>query len=105
MMFFTVWETDLNKDFIIPPSKPTGEAYTDVLNSMADTVLKLHEAYVASTVQVAPLYDVSVEEYLLYLAGLTGQPQPPITAPGASIQTNEEGAVDNLLNFLSNYTA
>lgn len=105
MMFFTVWETDLNKDFIIPPSKPTGEAYTDVLNSMADTVLKLHEAYVASTVQVAPLYDVSIEEYLLYLAGLTGQPQPPITAPGASIQTNEEGAVDNLLNFLSNYTA
>jgi hypothetical protein len=94
-------ETDLNTDYIIPPTRPSGEALTEQINQVMSTALKLHEAYVASTTQVAPLYDVNVQDYLMYLAGLTGPPQSIYSSPSSSLTTNEENAVSNLLDFLA----
>jgi hypothetical protein len=94
-------ETDVNTDYVIPPTRPSGEALTEQINQVMSTALKLHEAYVASTTQVAPLYDVNVQDYLMYLAGLTGPPQSIYSSTSSSLTTNEENAVSNLLDFLA----
>jgi hypothetical protein len=101
MLLLSRLETDLNIDYIIPPTRPSGEALTEQINQVMSTALKLHEAYVASTTQVAPLYDVNVQDYLMYLAGLTGPPQSIYSSTSSSLTTNEENAVSNLLDFLA----
>lgn len=94
-------ETDVNTEYIIPPTRPSGEALTDQINQLVSTVLSLHEVYVASRTQVQPLYDVNVNDYLMYLAGLAGPPQSVFSSPSSSIGTNQENAVNNLLDFLA----
>jgi hypothetical protein len=102
--FFAYYETDINQNFLIPPSKPSGPALTQQLEALVEKVLLLNQVYVNSTTQVAPLVDVNVSDYLLYLAGLSGPPESLITATGASISTSDPEAVTNLLDFLSGYT-
>jgi hypothetical protein len=94
-------ETDVNTDYVIPPTRPSGEALTEQINQVMSTALKLHEAYVVSRTQVAPLYDVNVQDYLMYLAGLAGPPQSIYSSPSSTLSTTEENAVSNLLDFLA----
>jgi hypothetical protein len=102
--FFAYFETDVNENFIIPPSKPSGQAMTEQINAIVEKLLQLNQLYQKSTEQVAPLVDVNVSDYLLYLAGLSGPPESLVTASGSTIVTDQPEAVTNLLDFLSGYT-